>query len=555
MKMTRGASVGKQVSAAACLAVLLLVGAVHGQDEDAAPDEEPVAASVGSAIPLATIPPPVSIALPDAEADAIAELNKLLVKLASVDPKDREAAAAGLAEQDESMLPAIAARLIALRKEADREGMNRLLEAARKAARKDLKRGEAEESDLQPEEKPDASKSLAAEEASLMDPNTTDWLRYVLQDPHPDNQGYKDLVAVLALARTCVTIDTTAAAREIINVYMYFGDLFRIDVQRQLARMKERSLPALIEAQYNDSRMVRTWAKRRLDIQGRAIPSEAVRLNDNQALADVLRAYGRAREVEAVRVIVSFANSDRLQVRDAAREAIGQIGEPAHWQLRDAYEQLMGEKPARSWDWQRTARELFAVYDRARLQEVYTTMDEGSKQAQAGKTEEAVQLFDRVLARAPMFERRGEMVPTYLAHGKKLESGDRVAAAAAFRKALAIDPAGSHADAVRSALAVLEAKELADHGVLDVALLDRAIQLDPSNEEARSMRDRARVEVQVAESTWRRYAAAVAIGLVALAAMVFVALVPRRRRPAGSDARKPANPTTPDAPPPPPPQH
>ena len=67
---------------------------------------------------------------------------------------------------------------------------------------------------------------------------------------------------------------------------MYFGDLFRIDVQRQLQRMKDRALPALIEAQYHDSRMVRTWAKRRLDIMGRAIPSEAVRINDNQALAD-----------------------------------------------------------------------------------------------------------------------------------------------------------------------------------------------------------------------------------------------------------------------------
>jgi len=318
--------------------------------------------------------------------------------------------------------------------------------------------------------------------------------------------------------------------------------------------MNDRALPALIEAQYHDSKMVRTWATRRLDILGRAIPSEAVRINDNQALADVLRAYGRAREVEAVRVIVSFANSDRLQVREAAREAIGQIGEPAQWQLRDAYEQLMGEKPARSWDWARTARELFAVYDRARLQEVYTTMEEGLKQAAAGKTEDAVKLFDRVLARAPMFERRAEMVPTYLAQAKKLRSEDRVAATAALRRALTIAPDGEHADAVKSEIALLEAKDLADHGVLDVALLDRAIKLDPSNEEARAMRDSAKLEVQVRESSWRRYVAAVAIGILALVAMVFVALVPRRprRRPEENpeEEKAPPPPTTPDAPPP-----
>jgi len=451
------------------------------------------------------------------------------------------------------MLPAIAARLIALRKEADRDGMERLLEAARKAARRDLKRGKGDDDEEEPKskERPDGSSALAAEAKPLMDPDNTDWLDYVLQDPSPKKKAYRDIVAVLALGRTCSVIGTTAAARQIINIYTYFGDLFRIDVQRQLARMGDRALPALIEAQYHDSRMVRTWAKRRLDLMGRAIPSEAVRIHDNQALADVLRAYGHAREVDAVRVIVSFANSDRLQVREAAREAIGQIGDPARWQLRDAYKQLMGENPSRRWDWRRTARELFAVYDRARLQEVYELMDQGVDHAKAGRAEEAVKLFDQVLARAPIFERRAEMVPTYLERAKQLREEDRVAAASALRRALIIDPGGDHADQVKSEVALLEAMDLADRGVLDVALLDRALKLDPSNKAARELRDSAEVEVEVRDTTWRRYAAAVAIGVVALAAMVFVALVPRRRRPRPEEEEdKVPPPSTPDDPPP-----
>ena len=550
--MTGATRAGRAIGGTAGVVLLLVAMSVRAQDDGGAlPDALP-ATPAGSAIPLPTIPAPVPVALPPAEADAVGELSKLLTKLASANPKDREEAAAALAEQDESMLPAVAARLIDLRKSADRDGMSTLLESARKEARKDLKRGEAEESEVPTDDKGDASKSLAAEEHALMDPNTTDWLRYVLQAP-ADTQAYRDLVAVLALSRTCVAMGTTAAAREVINVYMYFGDLFRIDVQRQLGRMRDMALPALIEAQYHDSKMVRTWAKRRLDVMGRAIPSEAVRINDNQALADVLRAYGRAREVEAVRVIVSFANSDRLQVREAAREAIGQVGEPAHWQLREAYEQLMGEKPARSWDWQRTARELFAVYDRARLQEVYTLMDQGLELAKAGKPSEAVVLFDRVLARAPMFERRVEMVPTYLEHARAIRTEDRVAASAALRRALSIAPSGDHANAVRSELALIEAEELASAGVLDVTLLDRAMELDPSNERARAMRDQAKVEVQLAESSWRRYAAAVAIGVFALAAMVFVALIPRRRR-QSAESHRPPVPPTPDASPPPPPK-
>ncbi|HNS96668.1 MAG TPA: hypothetical protein PKL73_06930 [Polyangiaceae bacterium] len=533
------------------LAVWLVASTGVGQETPTEAQDAQAPVSSGITIPLPTIPPPVPTALTPAEPDAIGELGKLLDKLASVQPKERDEAATALAQQDESLLSAIAARLIDLRKNADREAMGVLLEEARKQARKDLKRGESEESEPAAKKDDPTSKSLAAEEHALIDPKASDWLRYVLQAP-AETQPYRDLVAVLGLSRTCVAIGTTASAREIINVYMYFGEMFRIDVERQLARMGDMALPALIEAQYHDSKMVRTWAKRRLDMMGRAIPSEAVRINDNQALADVLRAYGRAREVEAVRVIVSFANSDRLQVREAAREAIGQIGEPAQWQLRDAYEQLMGDKPARSWDWKRTAQELFAVYDRARLQEVYTTMDRGLELAKEGKPDQAIELFDRVLARAPMFERRGEMVPAYLAHARAVRDKDKAAAAAALRRALAIDPSGDQANAVRSELALIEVEELSASGVLDVTLLDRAIELDPSNDRARALRESLKVEVQLEESRWRRYAAAVAIGVVALAAMVFVALLPRRKK--ALDTSLPRLPRTPDAPPPPPPK-
>lgn len=504
------------------------------------------------AAPLPTIPPPQSIALAPADADAVLELDKALDSLASADPKQRESAASILAEFDETMLPAIAAKLIALRKDADRDGMTKLLEEARKAARKDSKREDTEEGDKSGAAAGETGKSLSAQPVALIDTKTTDWLKYVLQAPVPNNPAYRDLVSVLALQRACVAIGTTEGARQIINVYMYFGDLFRIDVQRQLARMSERALPALIEAQYNDSKMVRTWAKRRLDIVGRAIPSEAVSISDNQALADVLRAYGRAREVEAVRVIVSFANSDRLQVRQAAREAIGQIGEPAHWQLRDAYEQLMGDKPPRSWDWRQTARELFGVYDRARLQQVYAAMDEGSQLAEQGKIEQAVVLFDQVLARAPMFERRAQMIPTYVARAKQLEPKDMDAAAAMYRRAVAIDPSSEHANKARSALAVIEAKQLAERGVLDVALLERAVQLDPSNEDAQTLQSKAIIDAQVTQTVWRRYAAAVAIGVVALLAMLVVALVPRRKKGiAPEDVRLLPSRKEPDAPPPP----
>jgi len=501
------------------------------------------AASGSVAIPLPTIPRPQPTTLPPPDADSAAELDKLLDQLAGMDDKARDRALEALSDQDTTALPAVAAKLAALRKSADRDAMGRLLEAARKAGRDTKEPSD----DKDTKARSGADEDLAAQAHPLIEDPKADWLAFVLAKPAPSQAGYEDLVAVLALARVCACIGSTAAARELINVYTYFGELFRIDVQRQLARMGDRALPALIEASYHDSKMVRSWASRRLDLLGKAIPSEAVRTSDTQALADVIRAYGRAREVEAVRAIVGFANSDRLQVRTAAREAIGMIGEPARWQLRDAYEGMMGRKAPPSWDWKRTAQELFAEYDRSRLQEVYATMEQGLAQMKDGKVEEAVKRFDQVLARAPMFERRAEMVPAYLQRARALRDEDRPAALALLRKAETIDPAGPSANAVRAEIAVIEAEDLAARGVFDVTLLEQAVEMDPSNTRAQGLLDQYRQQAGQRQTSWRRYAAAASIGVIALGAMVFIALGPRRKKQeAGKSVETPPEPPTPD---------
>ncbi len=508
-------------------------------------------AEPSAAVPTPTIPAPQPTALPAPDAQSVSELDAALAKLAGADDAARKSALAELADADPSSIPAIAARLASLRKTADRDGMGKLLERARKKSRtasddEDPGPVRKRDKDQASDDKEAASQPASACNHDLSDGSPSDWLSAVLSAAERDKPGYKDLVAVLALERACVCISTTASARELVNVYTYFGDLFRPDVQRQLERMGERALPALIEAKYHDSRMVRSWAERRLDQLGKVIPSEAVRTNDNQVLADVLRAFGRAREVEAVRVIVTYANSDRAQVREAAREALGLIGEPARWQLKEAFENLTGRKPESSWDWKRTAIELFASYDRARLAEVYRTADDGFAHHKAGKLDDAIAAFDRVLARAPTFERRAEMVPAYLEKARALRDEDRVAARAALRRAELLDPTGPHAKAVQSEQALLDAEELATRGVVDIALLQRAVELDPDNARARVALQHAEQGVEIRQATWRRYAVAVAIGVIALAAMLFVVLAPRRRK------NSPAAPPAPPPPPPPP---
>ena len=86
---------------------------------------------------------------------------------------------------------------------------------------------------------------------------------------------------------------------------------------------------------------------------GKAIPGEAVQTGDDQLLVEVLLAYGRARELDAVRVVLSFANSDRRQIREAARQrSLLMLGEAGLFALRESYENMMSKKPPDDWGWE-----------------------------------------------------------------------------------------------------------------------------------------------------------------------------------------------------------
>lgn len=68
---------------------------------------------------------------------------------------------------------------------------------------------------------------------------------------------------------------------------------------------------------------------------------------------------------------------------------------------------------------------LFAAYDRARLEEVYSLLDAGLAKEKEGKRDDAIAAFDKVLARQPMIDRRAEMVPAYAARaGKSADKND-----------------------------------------------------------------------------------------------------------------------------------
>ncbi|MBK7582434.1 MAG: hypothetical protein IPI67_19810 [Myxococcales bacterium] len=459
---------------------------------------------------LAALPEVPKITLPEPTATDLEDLDAVLARIRSDDATTRESAAPEVLEAKPTWVAAIARRIDTIADKANRDDMRRALDDARgKARTSQRKKMEAE------------GKRGRVE--------TPDYLSILIAAAQPANKAWQDLVGVVALSRMLATIGTVEAARELINVHSRFGDFLRVDVQLLLSKMGDKAVAALVEARRHKAEKIAKWATRHLDTMGKAIPSEAVQTEDHQVLADVLRAYGRVRDPDAARIVISFANTERAQVREAARQAVAMMGEVAGWQLRDSYEDQLGKKPPRDWTWDRTARELFGELDRQRLAQVYTLFDEGSKARGEGNLEAMRVAYDKVLARNPRFEHKDELADGYFEFARRKLDDDRPAALTALRRAERLTGNAEDKKRIQSLALTLEGEVLAEKGIADQVLFNRALELDPDNGRAKDALARLRRGEVQKKSATGRWGAAIAIAVGALFALLAIALRRGRR--------------------------
>jgi hypothetical protein len=455
-------------------------------------------------------------------------LDRLLASIVSADDGRREAAAREVLEVEPAMVSAIDHRMNRIADQADRAAMKKTLAETRRQARKQVR-----------------ERMRAAGQRGKV--KTPDYLEMLVARPRPASRAWRDVVSVVAMSRMLVQIATVESARELIDVYVRFGEFLRVDTQLQLERLGHRAVAALVEARRHQAEKIGRWAERQLDLLGMAIPSEAVQINDPDALGDVLRAYGRIQDPDAARIVIAFANSERAQVRLAARQSVALMGEVANWQLRDAYANFLGRKPRRDWSWKRTARELFGEFDRTRLARVYQLFEQGMAAQRQGDLEGMRRAFNQVLAHNPGFERRDALAAGYLAFARKAGNEQREVAIDALRRAERIGQDQAAAAQIKSLRLTLEGEALLAQGIADQVLFRRAAELDPSNTRARdalTLEARKQLERQ---THFYRYAAAAVIGLVALLAIAYIGLWRPRRVVADrsrADDRAPPSPSS-----------
>lgn len=448
---------------------------------------------------LPELPTPPSAELGRPTATDLAEVDALLGRIIAEDAQDREAAVRELLEAESKHVVAIRFRLSAIADAADKEAMKRLLLKTRQQL---LDKKDDDES-----EKPSAG---------------VDYLARLTDKAEPKSEAWRNLVSVLSLSRMLESIGSVEAVRGLVDVYARFGEFLRITTQNALSRLGEKAVPALIEAQRHPAEKIAKWAVRELDMLGKGIPSEAVQTQDQAVLADVLRAYGRIRNPDAVRIVVSFANSERAQVREASRQAVALMGEVATWQLRDTYENVVGKKPPRDWAWERTARELFSEFDRLRFAQVGKYFDDGQAARAKGDLVAMRESFDKLLAYDPNFEQRTELAAGYVAFAKAAQDKSRPEAIAALRRAERLDPTLKDATSLRL---TLEAEALEEKGISDATLLERALEHDSQNTRAKA----ALARFERGEPKRSENARFIAAGSILAAAALAIAFILLRR--------------------------
>ncbi len=482
--------------------VAALLAAISPVALATAADPPAVTATTGELPPLPAAP---KLGLEPPEKKELSELDARLAELASDDPAVRDGAARELLEVDARLVPAIAFRIDYIADHADKEAMKRLFLELRR---------EAKESERESEDTARAAGS-------------GDYLAMVVSRGRPRNKAYADLVSVIGMSRMLSQIGTVEAVRALLTVYVRFGEFLRIHTQRELARLGDKAVPALLEARRHPAEKISRWAARQLDMLGRAVPGEAVRVSDQQVLADVLRAYGRLRDPDAARVVISFANSERAVVRDAARQAIALFGEVGMWQLKDTYESLVGKKPPRDWTWERTARELFATFDRARSLEVSRTFEAGRAAHAKGDLAAMVKAFDRVLAEDPRFEKRAELTAGYLEYANSIFDSQPAAAEVPLLRAERLSDDPAQRSKIQSQLLTLRALRSLEHGVADQALVEQALTLDANNSRAKTLLSELRHPKAKSGAERTRQVVAGVISVIALGSIL--ALLRKRR--------------------------
>lgn len=404
----------------------------------------------GAAAPSSAMEPRAASSV----ATQTAELEGWGEDLASEDDATRRQACAALGSLEAEALPAIEARVASFaRPTFDSEEAYRTINKFRHAV-----------GSLRADEDVDVIPGLPAVLAEDRSPMTV------------------ALVERRLLARSLVDLASIDAAAALGDIIATDPQAWRWEWRRMVWRLGNRALPLLLTLEGHSSSGVRRHARWAMREIGLTNPGRAVQTDDMRLLAELLRAYGTVRQMDAMRVVVGFVTHDRAQVRNAARWATERYGRNAIWQLRRVYRNLTGSRADENLGWEATAAQLYAAHDEARLAPVRHVLEEGRTALAHGDLGTMWARYDAVLVDAPDLPQRGDLAPGYAAlAAEAVTRGDITEAQRFYSRALRLSPAHPHAALWRADRRFLEAEGNLAAGIADVGAYEAVLADDPSH--------------------------------------------------------------------------
>jgi hypothetical protein len=245
-------------------------------------------------------------------------------------------------------------------------------------------------------------------------------------------------------------------------------------------------------------------------------------------LVNVLDAYGAAKTLDAIAVILSFVSADNAAVREAARHGILAFGRDAVWKTKEVYQALTGQS-GEALEFEALARGIFEATDKLRTRDADSRLDEGLQLIRGGQAADGIAAVEDALARQPVTARRAEVVAALLDAADRLLDTDRPFARQTLVRTLRLSSGSPREDAVRARLVYLDAEERASMGLVAVRpLYERTITLDPNFQGPRqriNQLDDQRNE-RMQKALWWPLALC-ALVLAAAVAILFVRIPPR----------------------------
>jgi tetratricopeptide (TPR) repeat protein len=304
--------------------------------------------------------------------------------------------------------------------------------------------------------------------------------------------------------------------------------------EAELARVRKRLgtafVPTLITLRAHASQRVRKFALAQLAAIGGEDPKAILSGTDPYGVARAVRAYASPPDYVAMPTIVRLVGDSRIQVRQAAREAVARFGRNAIWQVRELYDEVAGQPADKRLDHEQTARELYAVLDRPRLEEAETLLARGLQSLTRGDLGAMRRDYDALLAKYPDFEHRDRLAEGYAVLAADLFRHDSLAASlATYRRALRLAPEAPTAKQWSARVAFVSAELSLTRGVVDLTGYTRALALDPQLREAHDAIERLSGTRTQHERDMKRLAALIAFALLLTCVVLLLRRAPTDR--------------------------